>query len=184
MSENNQGRVNFAEPYFTINPSMFDHKTWDYRSLQKLCKTLGLKQTGTRQKLIARLQKFHRDHASNRFGAGAFANIGVQVYSSPTKTKTRVSAKFLSPRVKKATGSPILKKHSSFVDDDCMDVDLEDSEYFASTARTPIRNSSSRKPRSKAARICFSPYNQVHIIPHRLDLKSPVRSMDFEDDDL
>jgi hypothetical protein len=86
--------------------------------------------------------------------------------------------------VKKATGSPILKKHSSFVDDDCMDVDLEDSEYFASTARTPIRNSSSRKPRSKAARICFSPYNQVHIIPHRLDLKSPVRSMDFEDDDL
>jgi hypothetical protein len=162
---------------------MFDHATWDYRSLQKLCKTLGLKQTGTRQKLISRLQVFHREHASNRFGAGAFANIGVQVYSSPTKTKTRVKREFLSPMVSRATGSPILKKRSSFVDADCYDDDLA-SQGLASTARTPIRSTSrsSRKPRSTAKKICFSPYNQVHIIPHRLDLKSPVRAMDLDDD--
>ena len=172
-----------TQPYFTINPSMFDHATWDYRSLQKLCKTLGLKQTGTKQKLISRLQTFHHEHRSNRFGAGAFANIGVQVYSSPTKSRTRVKREFLSPMVSRATGSPILKKRSSFVDADCYDDDLS-SQGLASTARTPIRSTShsSCKPRSTARKICFSPYNQVHIIPHRLDLKSPVRAMDLDDD--
>ena len=155
---------------------MFDHATWDYKSLQKLCKTLNLKQTGTRAKLIVRLQAFHKEHASNRFGAGAFANIGVQVYSSPTKSKTRVSKKFLSPCINRSNGDPILKKVSSFVDD---------SEGFASTSRTPIRSGKKapRTPRSSARRIAFSPYNQVRIIPHRLDLKgSPVaRGLDMSD---
>jgi hypothetical protein len=144
---------------------MFDHATWDYKSLQKLCKTLNLKQNGTRAKLINRLQTFHREHASNRFGAGAFANIGVQVYSSPTKTKTRVSKKFLSPCINRSTGEPILKRESSFT---CEPHEL------ASTARTPIRSSAKKAPRtpkSSARRIAFSPYNQVRIIPHRLDLK-------------
>ena len=131
---------------------MFDHSTWDYKSLQKLCKTLGVKQTGTREKIIARLQQFHKEHpTSERFGAGAFANIGVQVYSSPTKTKPRVSRKFLSPMVNRSRGNSILKP------------------------QTP-------GSRRQAKRICFSPYNQVHIIPHRLDLKSPVRAMDLDDD--
>ena len=165
------------QPYFTINPAMFDHATWDYKSLQKLCKTLNLKQIGTRAKLISRLQNFHREHASNRFGAGAFANIGVQVYSSPTKSKTRVSKKFLSPCINRSTGEPILKKQSSFT---C------EPHEMASTSRTPIRSNKKapRTPRSSARRIAFSPYNQVRIIPHRLDLKgSPVvRSLNMAEE--
>lgn len=168
----------FFQPYFTINPAMFDHQTWDYKSLQKLCKTLNLKQTGQRGQLIKRLQEFHKEHASSRFGAGAFANIGVQVYTSPTKSKARVSQKFLSPCINRSNGEPILKHES------CYPYDISE---MASTARTPIRSSSKppRTPKSSARRIAFSPYNQVRIIPHRLDhLKgSPVsRALDMSED--
>lgn len=158
---------------------MFDHATWDYRSLQKLCRTLGLKQNGTRQNLIQRLQRFHRENSSDHFGAGAFANIGVQVYSSPSKRRTRVSKKFLSPCVRRATGSPILKRESSFAG--------EETSCMSPEPRAGgIRCRSSVKRRSSAKRICFSPYNQVRLIPHRHDLQgSPVvRSMDFGDDEL
>ena len=128
--------------YFTINPSCLSDKEWSVENLRKLCTDLRIKATGGRMTLVRRLQRYHKENATQKFGAGAFAAIGVQLYSSPTKTTgPRVNARFISPMITRACGTPILKTRNG-----------------------------DRSGNQSAKRIAFSPYNQVQLVPNRLDL--------------
>ena len=138
--------------YFTINPAMLDGSEWSVANLRKLCGDLGIKSTGSRSSLVRRLQRYHKENATQKFGAGAFAGIGVQLYSSPTKTTgPRVNKRFISPMIHRADGTPILKRQSC------------------------------PTPRS-AKRIVFSPYNQVQLVPNRLDRGGFAEEEEFDED--
>lgn len=50
------------EKYIAINPDTFDDKDqWSYRDLQKLCVELQLGGRGSRQELVKKLCRWHRD---------------------------------------------------------------------------------------------------------------------------
>eukprot|EP00943_MAST-04B_sp_MAST-4B-sp1_P005442 g5442.t1 len=193
-SNNSSSSVDFlsTQGYFTLNPGCFDLKSWEQKSLQKLCAKLGIKTKGNREDLVRRLQQFHNDHRA-AFGAGAFHNIGVDIHS-PNKTSFKVDEKYVSPMVCRSNGGSILKRlqeanNALAIDrmDIVEDIDADDvvmngmSENYNNNnnnggSKTPSRTPQ-KTPRRKttggksAKRIAFSPYNQVKLIPNRRDVK-------------
>ena len=175
-----------TQGYFTLNPGCFDLKSWEIKSLQKLCAKLGIKSKGNRDELVRRLQQFHNDHRA-AFGAGAFHNIGVDIHS-PNKTSFKVDEKYVSPMVCRSNGGSILKKLQEANDMlalERMDIAVDDEDtlmtgdsgnFNTGGTKTPSRTPQ-KTPRRKttggksARRIAFSPYNQVKLIPNRRDVK-------------
>lgn len=72
------GRVAQAEPYYSLNPGLFDSvEHWKYRDLQKLAKTLGISAGGKREDVVVRLQEYHRERRHSG-QAGMFHSVEVK----------------------------------------------------------------------------------------------------------
>lgn len=149
-----------SQKFFAFNPSTFDDpELWTQRDLQRLCSKLGLRATGSRADLVHRLQVWHRSSHSDpecAWPAGKFTMLGVSVYQAPAapaspapaspaplspKRQLAVSPRFLSPLMGRKKTRP----------------------------RTPSSILRQGEAPSSAKRVMFSPYNGIHLIPHRED---------------
>jgi len=126
-------------PYYSINPALFDSPThWSYRDLQRLCKRLDLPAAGKRAEVAARLQQWHRE--SRRLDqAGKF--LGVEVRASP-------GGKAINPQLV----SPLRP--------------VRQASYPSPSILSEGRRAAGQPPlRGPEPRLCFSPFNQVKLIP-------------------
>lgn len=156
------GNDSSSSTYYTLNPSTFSVPSlWSYRQIQKLCKQLGLNASGTREKLVSRLQEWHIEgRHGDKAECGKFGLIGIKLHS-PKRKHCSVSPSLLSPlrktsRKKREDGSvvsprSILKRKFQ-------------TKNGASVKDNFTTNLDTETPSNKTRKLLFSPYNMVRVI--------------------
>ena len=101
---------------------MLDGSEWSVANLRKLCGDLGIKNTGSRSSLVRRLQRYHKENATQKFGAGAFAGIGVQLYSRPQRRRGQgeQTIHFSDPQGTDPDFEEAILPHAEVCQEDCL----------------------------------------------------------------
>jgi hypothetical protein len=178
-----------GQQFLTINPdTLVDRNLWSYRDLQKISKSVGIRANSKREKLIRKLQEWHRDRKDgtqtlvgndddsddsmenydmNVIGNN-FAILPVNVREKKAGTKRKRNSILGLDDEKDGIVSPKL----------LLPLRPEPATPGKGILKTNNGNDENRKhcasppTASKMANICFSPFNAVKVIAHREETPS------------